>query len=106
MHFFSKINFNGIEFRTGDYISTYKDDINFYIILEIVIFTSKTLFLCQKINTVQFRDHFNAYEIDKNSLGHFSLITFEQMVGPPMTIIKTAKGNVMLRLKEYYKSIQ
>jgi len=77
-----------------------------YLILEIVIVErKKVLFFCQHLRSVKFDSHILAYEVDPLSLGPFSLISTDEIIGPPIHLIRTAKGKKVICLKEYYQCI-
>lgn len=78
----------------------------FYLIHDIVIVNSKQLlFFCRHLQNEKYDDHLLAYEIDHTNLGLFSLISTEQIIGPPIHLIKTVRGKQILRPKEYYRCI-
>lgn len=54
---------------------------------------------------MQYRNHFVAHEVKPKDLGSFDVIPIEDILGPPVTLIETARGQTMLRCKEYYKII-
>ncbi|XP_030757984.1 uncharacterized protein LOC115883721 isoform X1 [Sitophilus oryzae] len=106
IEFYSRIYYQGIEYRCHYYLPVYNNDILLYVILDIVILEKKPpIFFCQKLLNVRYDPHLLAYEIDPTNLGEFSLIFTEKILGPPITLIKTARGKNMLRIKEYYKNI-
>lgn len=104
--FYSRLYYRGIEYKCEHYLSVYTGDILLYIILQIVLLEKEhMLFFCQKLQNVKYDPHLLAYEVDPTELGAFSLISMDQIVGPPITLIKTARGKNILRIKEYYKII-
>jgi len=104
--FYSQICFKGVKYRPGYYLSILNEEILFYLIHEIVIVESKQLlFFCQNVQDVKYVDHIIAYECDPTNLGSFALLTTDQIIGPPIHLIKTAKGKQILRTKEYYRCI-
>lgn len=106
IEFYSQLEYNGIKYKKDNYLCVFNNDVLFYKILEIVVAEGKTLlFFCQKLRNVIFVPHFIAYEVNPNDLGSFSLISSHEILGPPITLIKTAKGKLILRPKEYYKMI-
>lgn len=73
---------------------------------EIVIVERKhVLFFCQNLHSVKFNDHILAYEVDPLNLGTFSMIAADEIIGPPIHIIRTAKGKRVIRLKEYFRCV-
>lgn len=103
---YSIIHFRETEYKIGHYVVTYESNIKFHIILEIIITEfNEALFLCQTINKIEYIDHFLSFDIDVRSLGAFLIISVNDLIGPPLALIKTARGKTMLRIKEYYKCI-
>lgn len=104
--FYSQLYFKGVEYRRGYYLSILNEEIMFYLIHEIVIVERKQLlFFCQHLKNVKYDDHIIVYELDPTNLGSFALLTTEQVIGPPIHLIRTAKGKHILRPKEYYRCI-
>lgn len=105
--FYSQVQYNGTEYKKENYLAVFNNDVLFHKLLEIVVVEEKTLlFFCQKLRNVNFDPHFIAYVLDDPyEFGSFSLISPDQILGPPISVIKTAKGKHVLRLKEYYKMI-
>jgi len=90
---YSRLYFKGVKYRNGYYISVFNKDIMLYLILEIVIVErKKVLFFCQNLRSVKFDDHILAYEVDPLNLGSFSLISTDEIIGPPIHLIRTARG--------------
>jgi len=103
---YSSIEYKSVKYNNkNNYIATFESDIKIYLILVIILFQNNVLFFCQKLQSLQYRQHFLAYEIDATSLGQFSIISPKDVIGPPFTLIKTAKGKSMIRLKKYYKIV-
>jgi len=97
---YSRLYFKGVEYRNGYYISVFNKDIMLYLILEIVIVEQKKiLFFCQHLRSVKFDNHILAYEVDPLNLGLFSLISTDEIIGPPVHLITTARGKKVIRLK-------
>lgn len=106
IEFYSRIHFKGIEYNQGCYISVFNKDILLNLIHEIVIVERKhVLFFCQNLHSVKFDDHILAYEVDPLNLGSFSMIAANEIIGPPIHIIRTAKGKQVIRLKEYFRCV-
>lgn len=102
---YSKISFRGTEFRINQFVVTFSHDFIIYIIKEIVIKNNKPYLFCQHLVTNKYLEHFLAFEVDTNSLAEFKIIEIDNLVGPPLELIKTARGKSMLKCKEYYKSV-
>lgn len=45
------------------------------------------------------------HEIDPDSIGQYSLVNINSLVGPPVTLIKTEREKCMIKIKEYYNPI-
>lgn len=104
---YSRIEYKGVEYNNkNNYIATFGNNIEIYLILNIILFRNdEVLLFCQKLQRVQYRQHFLAYEIHEKDLEEFFIISANDIIGPPVTLIKTAKGKSMIRIKKYYKSI-
>lgn len=103
---YSQLNYKGTQFKCGDYIAVLKNDITIYNIIEIIVLDTKAvLFFSQKIRNINYKSHFLAYEVDTSALGEFSLISINKLIGPPLDLMKTARGIKMIRIKEYYTTI-
>lgn len=59
---------------------------------------------CQKLEDVQYNPHYLALNVDPFSLGEFTVLRFEELLGPPVNIVRTASGANAIRIKEYYLS--
>lgn len=105
MKIFSKVLFRGICFANNFYVAKYIDDIQIYIILNIIKTEKYVYLFCQRVDNVRYDPHFIAYEIDPTALREFSLLNIYDIIGPPLNIINTANGKQMLRVKEYYSSL-
>lgn len=101
---YSVLSHKGIEYRSGYYLVTHENDYSFYLKLDILLLSYNTmLFFCQTLQRVQFKGHYLAFEVNPTDLGPFKLVPLSDIIGPPVTLIETARGNTMVRLKEYYK---
>ncbi|CAH1107876.1 unnamed protein product [Psylliodes chrysocephalus] len=106
IQFYSQLNYKGVQFKCGDYISVLNNDILIYKVVEIIILNNeKVLFFSQKLINITYRSHFLAHEVDISNLGQFSLISVNELIGPPLDLIKTAKGINMIKVKEHYTAI-
>lgn len=107
IQFYSQITYKGTQFRIGDKIAVLENDILIFDIIEIIVTNENTVkFFAQKITNVIYRPHFLACEVDITDIGQFSVISINQLIGPPLDLIKTARGNNMIRVKEYYGTIE
>lgn len=103
---YSTIDFRGIDYRPISYISIFENDFKLFLILEVfVVENSFIFFLCQKIEKILYNSHFTAYEVEPDLLGEFQVISVDDIIGPPVHVIKTAKGKRMIRIKNYFKSV-
>jgi len=101
---YSKINFKGTDYKIGNYVTNFINEVCFYEILEIIVLQNNiVLFTVHQIQLVSYNLHFKAYEVDrKKSIIAKSLINIEQFSGPPINIHQIPDGKLMIRLKEYY----
>lgn len=100
--YFEKIEYNGIKFKKNYYVAQYCNDYIIHKILNIVKFEDNVFLFCQQLKKVVYCPHLLAFEVDSSVLGEYFIVRFEKIVGPPVTLIKTANGKCMLRIKEYY----
>ncbi|XP_031358061.1 uncharacterized protein LOC116181772 isoform X1 [Photinus pyralis] len=105
LKFYSKIVYRGHDIIPTDYIATFEEDIYIYKIIEITLFRNSVLLFAQKLERVEYNPHYVAYVVDPNILGQLKFIPANNIIGPPLSLIKTARGICMLRIKEYYKPI-
>ncbi|XP_055907791.1 uncharacterized protein LOC129942757 [Eupeodes corollae] len=102
---FSKTKCNGYMFKSGFYVAVYENDIEIYLILNIFMVEINSIALfCQKLNMIEYNPHYLAYDIVQGQLGEFSIINIKDLVGPPLTKIKTSRGRTMIKVKEYYSA--
>ncbi|KAF0749316.1 Uncharacterized protein FWK35_00016906 [Aphis craccivora] len=101
---YSKINFKGTDYKIGNYVTNFINEVCLYEILEIIVLQNNVvLFTVHQIQLVSYNLHFKAYEVDsKKSIIAISLINIEQFSGPPINIHQIPNGKLMIRLKEYY----
>lgn len=83
-------------------VSKFEADFKIFKIINIVEFVANYFLFSQQIKDVQYRPHYSSYEIDPNVCGKFVVLNFNDLVGPSINLIKTAKGKNMVRIKEYY----
>lgn len=103
LKFYRRIKFNGNEFRTGYYVGILNDDVELYEIINIVVREKNSIILfAQKLNQVQYQSHFLSYEVDNKIVGEFSCLPMKDIIGPPVTLIKTGKGKSMIKIKEHF----
>lgn len=104
--YYSSITFNGNEYTCGKHIAIFKDDIYFFVIQSICLVENlNIMLLCQVLEKTNYLRHYNAYEVDLKALGEFSIISLNEIVGPALSVTQTARGKIMIRLKEYFKII-
>uniref|UniRef100_A0A6P7H446 Uncharacterized protein LOC114344120 n=1 Tax=Diabrotica virgifera virgifera TaxID=50390 RepID=A0A6P7H446_DIAVI len=106
VQFYSQLRYKGTQFKCGDYISVLNNDIHIYKIVEIILLNKdEILFFSQKLINTNYRSHFLAHEVDLSNLGQLSLISVNELIGPPVDLIRTAKGINMIKVKEHYSTI-
>lgn len=99
---FDKVEFEGKEYKKGYYISTRSSDYNIYIIVNFVLTDNQFFIFCQKLRNIYYSPHYLSFEVNPTLLDEYALLNFDEIVGPPVTLIKTAKGKHMIKLKEYF----
>lgn len=97
---YDKIIYNDTLYKKNFYIAIRNCDYTFYKVCNIVITQKKVYLFVQKIRTATYLKHYTAFQIDPSDLGDFEVFNIEQIKIPPTTIIGTAKGKFMIRLKE------
>lgn len=102
---YSCIQYKGTEFKPSTYISTFYNNSAFFLVLEIILVQNKLFLFCQNLKKIEFQNHYLAYKIDSKSLGNFDLIPITDLLGPPLNLITTARGDTVLRPKEIYKIV-
>lgn len=104
--FYSSVEYNGVKYKNGYYVAKYENDVFIYIILNIILLNNSNVMLfCQQLKKINYIENLISYEIDPLILGPFSILSMKDLLGPPINISKTSKGQIMLRLKEFYKNI-
>lgn len=100
---YSKVDFKGTVYKIGNYVSSFKQNICLYEILEIIIMKdSVLLFIVGQIQLGSYNTHIRAYEVNKNKNKiSKSIIGVEELSGPPININEVSNGRLMIRLKEY-----
>ncbi|XP_055914391.1 uncharacterized protein LOC129947743 isoform X1 [Eupeodes corollae] len=101
LEYLSKTEINGYKFQTGYYVSKLLNDYKIFVIVALVQHLKKIVLFCQEVSEVLYDPHFTAYDINPSILGKYSIIDPDEIVGPPITAIKTAKGRIMIRIKDY-----
>ncbi|XP_055914184.1 uncharacterized protein LOC129947585 [Eupeodes corollae] len=101
--FYDEIDYIGKKYKTGFYVGTCSDDYNIYIIKIIVQAEASILMFCQKLLNISFNSHFRAHEVDQIIFGEFEILTFDKIIGPPVSLTKTSKGKYLIRLKEHFQ---
>lgn len=104
LEYYASVSYNKIDFKRKNYVQVYNQNPKFYLILEIIINKNQQVLLfCQKVYKTEYHSHFIAYEINQQLLGELEVIPITEVIGPPLTLIKTTKGKTMLRPKEYFR---
>lgn len=102
LNFWCEAEYNGIEYKSGYYVSRLTNDYNIYVIINFVQNEEDISLFCQKLNEIHYRPHYMAFEVDASFLGEYFILHFEELIGPPATVIKTPKGKTMMHIKEYF----
>lgn len=91
-------------YKIGNYVSSFKNDICLYEILEIVIMNdSAILFIVHQIQLDSYSIHMRSYEVNKNkNIISKGIIGIKEISGPPININQVSNGRQMIRLKEYF----
>lgn len=75
-------------------------------ISEIIVLNdySNMFILSKQIQILDFHLHFEAFEIDekKTIVNDCNINSINEFSGPPINIIKTASGKLMIHLKEFF----
>ena len=71
--------------------------------LYVVQAEASILMFCQKLLNISFNSHFRAHEVDQIIFGEFEVLTFDKIIGPPVSLTKTSKGKYLIRLKEHFQ---
>jgi len=101
---YSKINFKGTSYKTGNYLTSFINEVCLYEILEIIILKNNDIyFVVHQILLQWFNSHLRIYEVDRNkAVVSKSVMSIKQFSGPPINIIQFSGNKLMIRLKEYY----
>ena len=105
LNYFKKIIFKVTAYRIGFFVRTLESELQVYEIIDIVLHNGISICLfCQKLSQIQFVPHFLSFEVDLSELGGFTFLPIKDLIGPPVTLIKTAKGKFLLKVKEFFKA--
>lgn len=102
LSYYKQIEYFGVKYSNGYYVSKFSNDYFIYVIKNIVKYEDNFAIFAQKILNCCYQPHYTSFEVNPDSLGELVILKFDDLVGPPTTIIKTSKGKHILRLKEYY----
>lgn len=97
---YSKVKYKNILYKNNFYVATLTEDYNIYVIMHIIIFEESVFLLVKRVKNLVYLEHYTAYEIDPNATSEVDILNADRLIGPPTTIIKTARGKHMIRLKE------
>lgn len=95
---FEKVVYKNITYKSSYFVATKKDDV--YKIVNIVVSQLTVYLVCQQVLNSTYLKHYTAFEIIPNDKGEYSVLKLDELIGPPATLINTAKGKFMLRFKE------
>lgn len=97
---YDKLIYNNLLFKNGFYVCIRSSDYTFYKISNIII-CENNIYLCvQKIHSITYLKHYTAFEINPDDVSDFEVLDIDTINIPPTTIIGTARGKFMIRLKE------
>jgi len=104
---YNYLEFNGIVFKEGYYLSKFLNEIKLFKITEIIVIENNddtVLILGEQILFEKFDPHYESFVINENTneLSNFSIYSTYDFSGPPINITNVANGKKMLRLKEFY----
>lgn len=103
---YSRLNYRDIDYVSGNYVAIFREDIEIYKILDIVLHDNDNVLLfSQKLNDVEYEEHYIAYEVNVSNMSSFALLSIDELLGPPLNLLKIANGKNMLRVKEYYEIV-
>lgn len=101
LKFYDQIQYDGTKYKKDYYVVKFSNDYKIYVIINIVAYKQCILLFCQEIKKTLFCPHYLAFEIDPTILGEYFILSFKDLIGPPVNLIKTARGRSMIRIKEY-----
>lgn len=101
---YSKLDFKGIVYKVGNYVTSFKYDLCLYEILEIIVIEDSVVsFIVHQIQLDSYNSHLKAYEVNKNKQIITKLIiNVGELSGPPININQVSSGKLLIRLKEYF----
>jgi len=104
---YNYLEFNGIVFKEGYYLSKFLNEIKLFKITEIIVIENNddtVLILGEQILFEKFDPHYEPFVINENTneLSNFFIYSTYDFSGPPINITNVANGKKMLRLKEFY----
>lgn len=97
---YDKAEYKNILYKNNFFVAMRNIDYIIYKILKIVICDNCPYLFVQKMNNTTYLKHYTAFEIQPDNLGEFDIISTTDIVGPPVTLIKTHRSKFMVRLKE------
>jgi len=100
----SVIDFKGTVYKIGNYVSSFKHDVCLYEILEIVIMNESAIsFIVHQIQLDSYSTHMGTYEVNKHkNIISKSIISVDNISGPPINVNQVSNGKLMVRLMEYF----
>lgn len=104
---YNDLEFNGIIFKEGYYLTKFLNEMNLFKITEIIVIENNddTVFILgEQILFKHFDPRYESFVINENKdeLNNFSIYSAYDFSGPPINVTKMANGKKMLRLKEFY----
>lgn len=102
MEFYDQVEYIGVTYKEGFYVAKCSNDYKIYLIKIVAKLNENCFLFCQQLKNVNFHSHFSAFEVDPLVVGEYFLISFKEIIGPPITLTKTAKGKNLIRIKEFF----
>jgi hypothetical protein len=102
---YNKIEYKGINYKTGYYLTRFNSEMCLFKIVEIIIIKNiQVIILAKQIKLNGFHSHFEAYIVDENEETILNPVFGEisSFSGPPINVINSPTGIKMFRIKEYF----
>lgn len=104
---YNQIEFLGIVYKKGYYLTQFIEEMCLFEILEIIVFNdsnAKIYISTKQIKIDNFNSHFEAFEVDsdRTTISDFLIFKIDEFSGPPINITPSSSGKLMIRLKEFF----
>lgn len=89
LSFYKKVVYKNVVYKSNFFVAERDIDYNIFKIVYIVT-TDETLQLfCEKLSNVIYCSHYKAFEVDIHNIEEYTVVDLSNLVGPPITLIKT-----------------